>query len=350
MDFPCELLYNYDSSFDEKKINNDVMVHNYIYDLRKAAYIHKNIRNELNKIIKPGVKILDICNFVENKITNESEKIKKFFPNDSIGIGFPTCISINNIAAHDTASINDNRIINYNDVVKIDYGVHSNGYIIDSAFTKIFNPIFEPIQLAAKEAVDAGIKLTSPDILINEISSEIQEIVESFEIELNNNIYKIKPATNLGGHTINKYNIHAGKILLSVPNIINNYVRMKEGEIWAIEVFPTTGKQFMTSDKNIGCNNYKLNIINFKKKFKFKITNELYNFIKINYKTMPFCTRWLYNNFKHFDIGLNELLEKNILSSYYPLISSSNSIVSQYEHTLYLHEFGKELFTRDKLY
>lgn len=43
------------------------------------------------------------------------------------GIGFPTGVSLNNCAAHYTPNPGDETVLNYDDVMKIDFGTHVNG-------------------------------------------------------------------------------------------------------------------------------------------------------------------------------------------------------------------------------
>jgi methionyl aminopeptidase len=49
--------------------------------------------------------------------------------------GFPTGVSLNQIAAHYTSNPGDKTVLKYDDVLKLDFGTHVNGYIVDSAFT-----------------------------------------------------------------------------------------------------------------------------------------------------------------------------------------------------------------------
>ena len=44
-------------------------------------------------------------------------------------------MSLNQIAAHYTPNPGDTTVLKYNDVLKLDFGTHVNGYIVDSAFT-----------------------------------------------------------------------------------------------------------------------------------------------------------------------------------------------------------------------
>lgn len=61
------------------------------------------------------------------------------------GQAFPTGCSLNNVAAHYSPNYGDETVLGQNDVCKIDFGVHVKGYLIDSAFTVAFNPIYEPL-------------------------------------------------------------------------------------------------------------------------------------------------------------------------------------------------------------
>lgn len=65
------------------------------------------------------------------------------------GIAFPTGCSQNHIAAHWTPNGGDNTIIDVNDVIKFDFGTQINGRIIDCAFTKTFNPMYDPLLKAS---------------------------------------------------------------------------------------------------------------------------------------------------------------------------------------------------------
>ena len=86
-------------------------------------------------------------------------------PKDSLNnsIAFPTGISLNNVAAHYTPTKNSSHIINNDDVIKIDYGVHNDGYIIDSAFTINLNNEYEVLLNASKDAIESVIKNVGVD-------------------------------------------------------------------------------------------------------------------------------------------------------------------------------------------
>ena len=85
------------------------------------------------------------------------------------GIAFPTGCSINHCAAHYTPNPGDNTILKEDDVMKIDFGTHINGRIIDTAFTVAFNPTYDKLLEAVKDATNTGIREAGIDARLGEI-------------------------------------------------------------------------------------------------------------------------------------------------------------------------------------
>jgi len=144
------------------------------------------------------------------------------------GIGFPTGCSLNHCAAHYTPNNGDNTVLKKGDVMKIDFGSHYNGRIIDCAFTVAFEPVYDPLLQAVKDATNTGIKTAGIDVRLCDIGAAIQEVMESYEVEINQRTYQVKSIRNLNGHSIGPYQIHAGK---SVPIVKGGEAtKMEEGE------------------------------------------------------------------------------------------------------------------------
>ena len=222
---------------------------NDILSFRKGAECHRQIRKYAQQIIKPGRRMIDIV--------IDIEKALKFITNANgldIGQSFPTGCSLNNVAAHYTPNPGDETILTENDVCKIDFGTHVNGLVIDCAFSVAFNPKYDNLLLATKEATNAGIKEAGIDVRIGDIGKVIQEVIESYEVEIDNKIKKLKPIKNLCGHTVGRYIVHAGKTVPCVSDSKN--VKMEEGEMYAIETFASTGKGEVYPQ--IDCSHYML--------------------------------------------------------------------------------------------
>ena len=313
----------------------------------KAGIIHKSVNKYIQSYLQPGAKIIDICNLIESKI---AEEINKTAPNQlNNGVAFPTGISINNVAAHFTPNFNDQTIINLDDVIKIDYGVHINGSIIDAAFTINLNEEYNPILKASYEAVDAIIKNIGVDSRFYDLSFISNEIVESYEY----NGKPLKVIDNLAGHNILPWKIHGGKMLHGKPtnNLIYDDLRVLEDDIMAIEVFVSNGSGTTILDPDY--RNYSHYMLKDDKQkiplFQNKKTNEISTLITNKFNTLAFCPRFIDNitnkhtNYFH---NLQELFSNGYLNSYPPLLEKdSKSKVAQFEHTIYIGENKKIVFS-----
>lgn len=340
--FPSKYSIKYNKTLENSDIEFKNEKQEFIQSMRKSAECHRHVRKFIQPLLKPGMKYIDICELLENKIVDLMGENTL-----NQGVGFYTSWSVNSVIAHDSAIPNDNRVLEYNDVCKLDFGTHVNGYITDSAFTVAFNPKYKPLLDATKEATWAGIKLAGPDTLVNEIATSTKEIIDSYEIDLNDDgkMIPIRPVLNLGGHNINQYEIHGGDLILCVPSIYTRNVRMKPNSIYAIETFATTGKGYAYEDKDFHCSHYMRNNVKYNN-LNFNVSKKLLNFIDQNRGTLPFCTRYLDKNFEgNYNIALKELNENNLLKSYPRLHDKKGSYSSQLEHTIYLHDNGKEILS-----
>jgi methionyl aminopeptidase len=320
-----------------------------LQSLRKAAEIHKKVRNLVKDDIKPGAKVIDICEKIEHNV-RELTKFNKEEPLKG-GIGFPCGFSINDCAAHWTpTSRNESRIINKNDVCKIDFGVHIDGHIIDSAWTVSFNEKYDNLLNASKDATNTGLSLAGCDVRINEISVAIEEVINSYEIELNNKRYQIKPVRSLCGHQIDKYKIHSKKAI-PIINIPHYNEKMKEGEVYAIETFATTGCGETVERGD--CSHFMIDYLNQKPKRFQGLMDHQKKFLKQVYKnraTLPFCQRWS-NSWddlekQKVEYILKDLVDRNIVNAYPPLYDKKGGFVSQFEHTIMIHKDKVDILSR----
>jgi methionyl aminopeptidase len=180
----------------------------------------------------------EICEMIENGTRHlvEANGLEA-------GIAFPTGCSLNHCAAHWTPNAGDKTILQQEDVCKIDFGVHVNGRIIDSAFTVTFDPVYDPLVNAVKEATNTGVREAGIDARFSDIGAAIQEVMEAYEVEIKGKTYQVKSIRNLSGHSIDPYRIHAGK---SVPIVKGgDHTKMEEGEFYAIETFGSTGRGYV---------------------------------------------------------------------------------------------------------
>lgn len=313
--------------FGQVKENSDIL------SLRKAAQAHREVRAFIQPMLKPGLEMNHLANELENKT-------KKLLNNQGInkGIGFPTCISINNCVAHWSTDNINKRILKKNDILNIDFGTEVDGWIIDCAFTVCFNPEYLPLLDASKEGTYTGIKNAGVDVRLSEWGEKIREVIESYQCTIKNKTYDIKTVKNLGGHNILKGQIHGGEFLPLFK--LNTNAKMKEG-IYAIETFATTGKGWTTEDKDnntlFALSDYNSNSIKLPK------TRKFYQSLKRKFGTIPFSSRYID---KKNNSQVNYLSKIGAIKNYPPLYDLPNSYSAQYEHTVCIQDGKKEVISK----
>ncbi len=304
-------------------------------NFEKAAEIHKQIRKKAYNLIKPNIKYYDITKSIYDMIQEEHNK------SPEINIAFPIGFSVNNIIAHDSSHPNDKRTLMQDDILKLDIGIHCNGYIIDSARTLIINNNNDNLILSTKEATDIAIKNSGIDVRLYELSELIQETIESYEYKDK----QIKAIGVLGGHNIERYKIHGGKLILSKPNEIQENMKMLENEIYAIETFATTGNNniYNVLDTDIQHTHFMINenikINTFNKYIrKYEIKNYFDKLIDLN-KNLPFNKFWINTNKpEKLKKELYELVNMKFINAYAPLADNKDALTSQEEHTIFIQE------------
>lgn len=342
--------FNLARSTDEEKryLERDLENQEHWNEVRKGAEIHRRVRKNVEGKINPGMRLTEIADLIENttrKYTG-AEDLTKMEDPTSKGIGFPTGLSINEIAAHFTPNKGDKTVLRYEDVMKVDFGVQVNGNIIDSAWTVSFDPQYDNLLTAVREATNTGIKEAGIDVRLTDIGEAIQEVMESYEVEINGKTYAVKPCRNLCGHNIGPWKIHAGK---SVPIVKNGDItKMEEGEHFAIETFGTTGKGYVTTQGE--CSHYARNNVDIPPPTT-EVAKNLLNTIDKNFGTLPFCRRYLDRLGEENHIGaLNNLVHQGYVQDYPPLVDIPGSYTAQYEHTILLHPNKKEIVSKGEDY
>jgi methionyl aminopeptidase len=320
--------------------------------VRLGAEIHREVRNFAQSLCKPGIQLADMCRQLENKNRElvQENGLER-------GIGFPTGCSLNHVAAHYTPNSGDQTVLSYDDVMKVDFGVQVEGRIIDSAWTCSFNPRYDPLLESVKEATDTGIRTSGIDARLCDIGEAIQEVMESYECELDGTTYPVKAIRNLNGHSIGAYQIHAGKSVPIVKNGCEESLQMEEGEIYAIETFASTGRGYVIEDME--CSHYMKRFDCPHIPLRMQSSKRLLSHINKTFGTLAFCRRWLerddggsfavhgLNGKQEKYMGaLKNLCDVGIIQAYPPLCDIKGCYTAQYEHTIIMRPNCKEVVSR----
>lgn len=335
---------------NEEKRHLGRMNDEFLTDYRHAAETHRQTRQWAQKWIKPGMSLTEIANGIEDSVRALTGHAGLEEGDAMVaGMGFPTGLNLNDVAAHYSPNMGNKMVFGQDDVMKIDIGVHVNGRIVDSAFTMAFEPKYDPLLEAVKAATNTGVREAGIDARLGEIGAAIQETMESYEIELGGTTYPIKSIRNLNGHTIHDYSIHGDK---SVPIVKSaDQTKMEEGDVFAIETFGSTGNGYVRDQGEVS--HYALMADAPKVDLRLSSAKSLLTTIKKNFGTLPFCRRYLDRiGCEKYLLGvslhtvivgrtaragankrqLNSLVNQGIVQDYPPLVDKKGSYTAQFEH------------------
>ncbi|MGB5089309.1 MAG: type II methionyl aminopeptidase [Nitrososphaeraceae archaeon] len=290
----------------------------------KAGKIASQVREYARTQDHTGRNLSEICNDIEQEIFKKGGEP-----------AFPVNVSLNDIAAHYTAIPNDPIIVKDTDVVKIDVGVHIDGYIADTAVTVSYDTKYQNLIDIAERALDEAIGISRSNTRVSEIGRIIEKTITK---------YGCKPIQNLSGHSLERYTIHAGK---SIPNIwtIGHSFNLSVNNVYAIEPFVTTndgqGVVYEGKIKNIFS-------IGSRKRTKEQKTDDFLEYLWNKFKTLPFALRWIVNEYEEKEaLSLLEVLVKKKNVHAYPiLVEGANRIVVQAEHTIIPRESNTLTITK----
>jgi len=273
---------------------------------KKAGEIAVKVKEFARNLIKPGMPILEIAQKIEAELYRLGGKP-----------AFPVNLSIDDVAAHFHPTLEDES--KAEGLLKIDFGVHIDGFIADTAFSMDLTEDNRHKELieAAQSALDSAIEKMSDNPSLHEIGSEIQKVIED---------KGFSPIVNLSGHSISQYNIHAG---VTIPNYgSGNDAKLDDGT-YAVEPFATTGegKIYEGAPGNI----YSLQEA---KNVRGKTAREILDYILDEKKNLPFSLREMQEKFGSMTrLAIKELENQGIIHSYAQLVEKTHKPVSQAEHT-----------------
>ena len=281
---------------------------------RKAGDILARVREEASSMIDVGVSILEVANFVEEKTRDLGGEP-----------AFPCNISRDRVAAHDTPRPQDESVFG-EEMVKLDIGVHVDGYIADSAVTVDLGGHPDLVE-ASRAGLAAAIELVEPGASTATLGAAIEEAIQG---------YGYNSVANLTGHGLARYQAHGEP---SVPNrSIEKGVILSPGDVIAIEPFATDGIGRISEAREA-------EIFSFvaKRPVRAPPARALLKQVQENYSTLPFARRWLSG--ERIDYALTQLLRAGVLYRYPLLWEAEGALVSQAEHTVIVMENGCEVTT-----
>lgn len=291
-----------------------------IEKIRKAGSVHKELIEFAKGLVKPGMKLIDLANKIDDKIVELGVKP-----------AFPVNLSINEQAAHCTPAFNDETLAS--GLLKIDIGVHVDGYVADGAVSIDLENSEENKKIieAAEAGLKAAVEKFRVGVTLGDVGKSVQEAINKFDLV---------PIKNLTGHQIKQYDLHAG---FNVPNYDSGQKDELVEGLYAIEPFATNGLGRVRDGKPGG-----IFIVQKDGNVRDNFAREVLNFIDEEYNGLPFCSRWIYKKFGSRGLLALRMIEQaGVIHQYPQLIEEGKGKVAQAEHTVLLSGNKKIVTTRD---
>ncbi|MFX0106829.1 MAG: type II methionyl aminopeptidase [Candidatus Hodarchaeota archaeon] len=290
-------------------------------DYIKAGKIAARVLKEIGKEIMPEAKLAKLSSLAEKKVIEYGGKP-----------AFPCTVCVNHIAAHRTSPRNDPAEIPDFGLVKVDVGAHVNGRIADTALTVDIDGSLAGFIDATDDALNEAISLMKPGEKLENVGRQIEKVIKA---------YGLRPISNLTGHSMKRFRLHAEKV---VPNTKKRGVGVIEiGDYYAVEPYATSGsgKVFETEHIYIFSNSGADRPLT-------GTTEKLRGYLRKKYGPLPFAMRWIRTSSKDVDITseFKELLKHKAIIGHPMQIEKSGRPVSISEHTVFIADEGAVVLTQ----
>ena len=288
---------------------------------REAGKIAARVRDDTLMEIKPGMKVIDICDLVQERISDQGGKP-----------AFPTNVDINQVAAHYCSPVDDQTVIPEDSLVKLDLGVHVEGYIADTARTLCFDSSNQYLVEAAEAGLNAAINTVRPGIPAYEIGAAIEQAIKNLGAQ---------PIRNLTGHKLSRFIVHSGS---SIPNVGQGDSHILQvGNVYAIEPFAVSREAAGLVQDGPPSNIYRV----LKKRQVGGKARHMLKYIQQEHRSLPFASRWIMRKYPGDEgaLSFRKLLRTKCIMSYPQLVERTGAKVAQAEHTVIVTEDGCEVTT-----
>ena len=291
----------------------------------KAGEIASKVMDEALKLVKPGYSLIEIAEYIESKIIEYGGKP-----------AFPTNISIGHEAAHYTPYLGDRKILPEKGIVKIDIGVHVDGYIADMARSVDLGTEYTSLVEAAEEALLKAIEKINVGVSAKEIGRIIETTAKT---------YGYRSVKNLSGHKLERYSLHAGNNIPSYPDPFALW-RFSNNSAYAIEPFITNGRGYVDENNNV------ITIYSISRKNMFygkDVGEDLLKKLYERFNHLPFCGRWIKDLLPNPDRFLYTIYQKKYIHGYPLLIETPTAQVAQFEDTVVIYDKKIHVITRRQI-
>lgn len=300
------------------------------------------IANEVLKLLideaKAGKSVLELCELGDKTILEKTAKVfnREDNTDEKIdrGIAFPTSVNVNSIACHYSPLPDDTLALKDGDLVKIDLGVHVDGYAAVVAHTIVVQEEAKPIDgrvadlvHAAQMMLETATRSLKPGKKNNDISPIWEKIAEAYGVNICEGVLS---------HQMKKFILDGNKTIIGKPGVeekqkVDDY-EFQVGEVWSLDVVLSSGAGKLREGAS-RCYVYKM-CPDKQFKLKLKASKDALNDIKAKFQNFPFTVRAL--DPKSGRLGVAECLKHELIAPYPVLNEHVGEDVVHFKRTVFI--------------
>ncbi|CAG8512558.1 11890_t:CDS:2 [Ambispora gerdemannii] len=315
--------------------------HEVINKYTTAADISNRVLKKVVSAAVDGAKIIELCKLGDKEI---EDSVKVLYVKQKIpkGIGFPTCVSVNNIICHFSPLPSDPEAVETlknGDLVKIQLGAQIDGYAAITATTVVVgatkeNPVTgrkADVITAAHLAAEAAIRLIRPGLVNMAVTETIQKIARAFDTN---------SVEGMLSHQLEKNEIEGKKQIILNPNEGQRReferIEFAEHEVYGVDILISTGEG---KPKNSRARTTVYKKTDTTYSLKMKTSREVLNEIRVKFGSFPFPLSLLTDE-KKARLGIQECATHELVSSYHVYQEKEDEYVAQFFFTVILTKNG----------
>ncbi|KAJ3015897.1 Proliferation-associated protein 2G4 [Thoreauomyces humboldtii] len=302
---------------------------------RLGADIANAVMKQLLSYVVIGARIIDVCATGDALLLAETDKVHK---KGERGIARPTCLCVNNVVRNSTP-VDDTEVVvlRDGDLVKIDFGVHIDGYISLLAHTTVLTS--DPstpttgrqadVVCAAHYASTAALNLLVPGTTTSDITMAIANIAEHFGC---------MPVATTFSRQVKRFLLNSGTQIHNSPDEggeeeMEGDVVIEAGDVYVIDVVLSTGsgevKEIQQQRPNVLVRD-----VNRFYNLKSKASRSTLAAAADTFSVFPFAQRNLLGLAPMHRLGIQELLAHGLLVPELMQIESTGEHVARFAATV----------------
>jgi len=326
---------------EDEEASNDLSNADIVTKYRTAGDICNKVLVEVCAACVPGAKAVDLCNKGDGLVQEAVDKIynqKKGGKKVEKGTAFPTCISVNNCVGHYSPLLSEDKVVlAEGDLVKVDLGVHVDGYCAVVAHTLLcaadagsgITGRKADVVMAAWTAAECAQRMLKDGCSNNDVTKVISQVAEA---------YKCTPVEGVLSHQMKKHVIDANKTIINKATTDQQVpeAAVNKNDVFAIDIVMSTGegKPKQGGDRTTV---FKRNIEE-KYSLKMKASRAFFSEVNTRFPTMPFTLRA--GDEKAWRMGVVECVKHDLFIEYPVLYEKPEEFVAQYKFTALLLPSG----------